>query len=285
VLHTRPSEFAGGRELLQLGAELYGHAGVESEIEIVRLMLAVLEGAGLRGLYLDLGHVGVFRALAREAALSEGQEHELFDALQRKARPEVAALLARYGLNPDRRTRLAGLLDLNGGPEVLERARALLQGAPAAAGSALADLEALAAAVGRAYPDLALYFDLAELSGYRYYTGVVFSVFAAGHGQALAKGGRYDGIGRAFGRERAATGFSTDLRFLLKLLPPEAPGRGAVYAPAEPDAALARAIERLRAAGERVVVALPGTETTAAGLGCDRALVRAGGAWTVKTLG
>lgn len=284
VLHTLPDEFAGSRELLQLGAELYGHAGPESDIEILRLMLAALERAGLQDVYLDLGHVGVFRELARDAGLSSERELALFDALQRKARPEVEALLGQYAIPAAHRERLGGLLDLNGGAEAIARAEALCRGAPEGVRAALANLKTIAAAVARSHPQLPVYFDLAELSGYRYYTGAVFSVLVPGQGQAVAQGGRYDGIGRAFGRERAATGFSADLRFLLRLVPPPPVARAAILAPGAEEAALAREVERLRAAGERVIVALPGVDADARALGCVRALVRQDGSWVVKTL-
>jgi ATP phosphoribosyltransferase regulatory subunit len=280
VLRTRPDEFAGSRELLQLGAELFGHPGPESDVEIVRLMLATLESAGAPNLHLGLGHVGVFRGLANEARLSEELEGELFEALQRKARSQVEALLARSDAKADIKAMLASLLDLNGGHETLAQARSAMSDAPRTVQEALANLDSVAKAVqGR---DIPLYFDLAELRGYRYYTGVVFSAFVPGQGQAVAQGGRYDGIGQAFGRARAATGFSTDLRRLLRLVPLADTGTKGVLAPYVDAADLHQAVERLRAEGERVVMRLPGDTTATAEFGCDRELVQKDGSWVIK---
>jgi ATP phosphoribosyltransferase regulatory subunit len=280
VLRTRPDAFAGSRELLQLGAELFGHPGPESDIEVARLMLAALASAGLRDLHLDLGHVGVFRALAAEARLPEELETDLFDALQRKARSRIEALLAQCDAPAGIKAMLAVLVDLNGGPDTLIRARELLKGAPPAVQVALINLERVADAVTS--PATPVYIDLAELRGYRYYTGVVFSAFVSGQGQAVAQGGRYDGIGRAFGRARAATGFSTDLRRLLRLAPADDAGLHGILVPHTGAKGLDETIATLRAAGERVVARLPGDTSTARVFGCDRELVEQGGQWVVK---
>jgi ATP phosphoribosyltransferase regulatory subunit len=280
VLRTRPDAFAGSRELLQLGAELFGHPGPESDIEVVRLMLAVLAAAGLRDLHIDLGHVGVFRALAAEARLPEELESDLFDALQRKARSQIEALLAQCDAPAGTKAMLAVLVDLNGGTETLIRARELLKAAPPAVQVALINLERVANAVTPA--GLPVYIDLAELRGYRYYTGVVFSAFVSGQGQAVAQGGRYDGIGRAFGRARAATGFSTDLRRLLRLVSSDAVGLKGILAPHAGAKGLDEMMATLRAAGECVVARLPGDSSPVRALGCDRELVEQGGQWVVK---
>jgi len=280
VLRTRPDVFAGSRELLQLGAELFGHPGPESDIEIARLMLAALASAGLSDLHLALGHVGVFRALAAEARLSEELESDLFDALQRKARSRIEALLATCEAPAGAKAMLAVLADLNGGTETLIRARELLKAAPPAVKVALINLERVAGAVTTA--GAPVYIDLAELRGYRYYTGVVFSAFVSGQGQAVAQGGRYDGIGRAFGRARAATGFSTDLRRLLRLVAADAAGLKGILAPHAGTKGLDEMIATLRAAGECVVTRLPGDSSPVRALGCDRELVEQGGQWLVK---
>ena len=280
VLRTRPDAFAGSRELLQLGAELFGHPGPESDIEVARLMLAALAAAGLRDLHLGLGHVGVFRALSAEAHLPEALENDLFEALQRKARSQVEVLLAASAAPVGIKTMLAALADLNGGAETLIRAHELLKNAPPTVQVALVNLERVADAVTRS--NAPVYFDLAELRGYRYYTGVVFSAFVAGQGQAIAQGGRYDGIGRAFGRARAATGFSTDLRRLLRLAPVDEAGAKGVLAPYVGAKGLDEMITTLRAAGECVVARLPGDSSSASALGCDRELVEQGDQWIVK---
>jgi len=280
VLRTRPDAFAGSRELLQIGAEVFGHPGPESDTEIAALMLATLEVAGLRDLHVDLGHVGVFRGLTTNAGLSESQESELFDALQRKARARVESVLNATTIKAPVRHMLLALLDLNGGRDTLARARTALQAAPRPVHEALANLDAVAQAIERS--GRPVYFDLAELRGYRYYTGVVFSVLAPGQGQAVARGGRYDGIGQAFGRARAATGFSADLRRLLRLTAGNGVPVSAIAAPSENDPELEKAIARLRTQGERVIRHLPGSTATAKQLGCDRELIRQNGQWTAK---
>lgn len=281
VLHTRPDDFAGSREPLQCGAELFGHSGPESDAEILCLMVATLELVGLRDLHIDLGHVGVFRGLVAGAGLSEEQSSELLDALQAKARADLPSLLDASTINASTRRMLLALIDLNGGAEALQEARKQLAGAPTQVTDALENLEAVAAAVGQRLPGLPLHFDLAELTGYRYYTGAVFSALVPTYGRAVARGGRYDGIGRAFGRARPATGYSADLRRLLKLLPVPAAAISGILAPAGEEAGLRAEIERLRAAGERVVIQLPGVGVSARELGCDRELTRRQGKWVL----
>lgn len=284
VLLARPDEFAGSREPLQLGAELFGHAGPESDAEILSLMLATIELAGIPEPHLDLGHVGIFRELAAAVRLTSEQETELFSALQRKARSEVDALLGGSDAPEQQKRMLAALLDLSGGPQVLRQARERLQAAPAGVQGALDYLEAVACSVQRAAPGIESNYDLAELSGYRYYTGVVFSVFVPGHGRALAKGGRYDGIGKAFGRDRAATGFGADLRELLRFSPTANAGCSGILVPCDEDASLHEQIQRLRDRGERVVMRLPGDASSASDFGCDRELTRQDGRWTVHKI-
>jgi ATP phosphoribosyltransferase regulatory subunit len=282
VLRTRPGDFAGSREPLQLGAELFGHGGPEADVEVLRLMLTTLAHAGLKNRYVDIGHVGVFRGLAAEARLGVEQEADLFDALQRKARPEIDALLASWDLDTRIKTMLAALIDLSGEEEVLQQARSVLQPAGKAVQAALDNLEAIVRQMRATMPTQVLHFDLAELHGYRYYTGAVFSALVPGQGQAIAQGGRYDDIGKAFGRARPAVGFSTDLRLLLKLLPADAGGPAGICAPDRDDSALQDKIAALRAQGERVVVALKGNAAKPAELGCDRELIHKNGAWVVS---
>lgn len=284
VLHTRPQGFARTRSPFQVGAELYGHGGIESDVEILQLMVETLSVVGLNRPHIDLGHVGVFRGLAREAQLDAGQEQVLFDALQRKAKPEIKAYLDTLTIDPEYRRMLTSLVDLNGASDVLPEARRLLGRAGADVRQALDNLEQIAQLSQRKMPDIALHFDLAELRGYHYQTGVVFAAFVPGHGQEIARGGRYDDIGRAFGGARPATGFSTDLETLIMLSPRQKEQQGAILAPGVDDPALHAAIARLRRQGQRVCMALPGQSGTAQEMGCDRALEQHEGTWLVKTL-
>lgn len=283
VLRTRPDGIAGSRCPLQVGAELYGHAGVESDVEILCLMLESLGSVGLDQVYLDLGHVGVFRGLSHHAGLTPEQESLLFDALQRKAKPEIEALLAPLAIDRAARAMLLGLADLNGSDEVLAEARLLFRGAPAEVLTAIDNIERIAE-LTRRRTAASFHFDLAELRGYRYHTGAVFAAYAPSRGQAVAQGGRYDAIGGSFGLARPATGFSADLKSLMAMGPESRPVQAAIFGPAIDDAALLERIGVLRAAGERVIRELPGQAGGARELGCDRALVRRDGAWVVTEL-
>ncbi len=196
VLNTRRSGFSGSRSPLQVGAELYGHAGVESDHEIITLMIESLQQAGLENLYMDLGHVGIFRGLSRQAGLDKGQEHALFDALQRKAVPEIQSLLSGFDIAENTRRMLAELAHLSG-DDALVRAREVLADANDDVISALEQLERLSILLAERRPELPVHFDLAELRGYHYHTGVVFAAFVPNMGEEVARGGRYDDIGRS----------------------------------------------------------------------------------------
>jgi ATP phosphoribosyltransferase regulatory subunit len=281
VLHTRPKSLMASRSPIQIGVEFYGDGGLASDGEVVLLMLETLRVAGLSGLTLDVGHVAIYRALVRAAALADTDEQELFDALQRKAGAEIEAVLQRIR---DERTRgwLRALTRLQGGLDVLARARAELAGAPAEVGAALDELAAVAALVQTRLPGVNLYFDLSELRGYHYHTGLVFAALVPGWGQAVANGGRYDQIGEVFGRARPATGFSTDLKALIALSQREAADAdNAIAAPCDDDLELWHAVQALRAQGEQVIALLPGQAVAA---GCNRRLVRRDGRWQVATL-
>lgn len=283
VLRARRDELAGSREPLQLGAELFGHKGPESDAEVLSLMLGTLALTGIDAPHIDLAHVGVFGGLAAQANLVPEQKDELLDAIERRARSEVDAMLSAWSVAADDRRRLVGLLDLSGDDDVIARARSLYRTVPDAL-VAIDNLEAIARLVKRQVPTAVLHFDLAELGGYHYYTGVMFSAFVAGQGRAVAKGGRYDGIGRAFGRDRAATGFSAYLGRLIKVGDASAGDVTGILAPAESDATLVAEVARLRTAGERVVCQLPGDNGTAADFDCDRVLTKRNGQWRVERI-
>ncbi len=282
VLHARTAEPLASRNPLQLGAELYGHAGIESDLEVILLMLRTLTEAGVdRELTLDLGHVDIFRGLMQDAGLSSADEAAYLDMLQRKALPELEAFLNELDVDGRLLDRLAELPRLNGDLAVLQRARELFAGASPVVLAAIDYLEQLASSIRRRFPELDLYFDLSELRGYNYHTGVVFAAYAPGRGQAIAKGGRYDAIGRDFGRARPATGFSADLKTLIDLSADVAVVKPLVQAPAGEDQELLDKVEELRAQGLRVVQMLPGSKAAA---GCTAELVQRDGAWVVIDL-
>ena len=285
VLRTLGDETADSRSPMQVGAELFGHAGPESDVEILELMVATLSRCGVKDVYIDLGHVGIYRGLAHDAGLDQEQEALLFEALQRKAIPEIDEFLEQLSLSAAQRERLAGLATLNGGREVLERARTLLEGSGDAVHKALDNLVRIAGLAQRRLPQLPLHFDLAELRGYQFHTGAVFAAFVADRGQEIARGGRYDEIGKVFGTARPATGFSTDLRTLMQLGDRSGePATGAILAPAEEDASLADRVRALRAEGERVIQQLPGQRGSVSEMGCDRVLRWNGSEWAVEPL-
>ncbi len=268
-----------------MGAELYGHGGIESDLEIIELTLETLAVTQVCNPHIDLGHVGIFRGLARQAGLSQQAETRLFDALQRKAVPEIGELLADAQAQPAAAAMLARLASLNGGEEVFAEARSALDAATQPVKDALVELETIARMLRHRYPDLPLHYDLAELRGYKYQTGVVFAAFVPGHGQEVARGGRYDDIGQVFGRARSATGFSADLKTLVSLsAAPDITQEAGIMAPAVDKPALRAKVRELRTAGDRVVFALPGQTATAAEMGCDRQLVERSGTWIIAPL-
>ena len=280
VLHTQPSGLLRTREPMQIGAEIYGHAGLESDIEIQTLMLRALQATGVNGVHLDIGHVSVFRSLITRAGATAQQEADLFQVLQSKDVPALRDLSS--GLDAATRAALLLLPELYGGPEVLATARARLPDYP----ELTSCLDALARIGRELNADVKeLCFDLAELRGYHYHSGVVFAAYAGNRPEAIARGGRYDEVGRAFGRARPATGFTMYLRELAEMANEEArPLR--VLAPYRPaDAGLQAEIARLRADGAIVVSDLPGHEVNRAELDCSQQLVASSGAWKLEPFG
>ena len=279
VLHTQPVGLMRTREPLQIGAELYGHGGLESDLEVQRLMLQALALVGVAGVHLDLGHVAVFRALVKRAAIGSEMEAALFAALQLKDVPAVRGLVA--GLPGDVQASMLALTQLYGGAaDVLQRARKMLPDC-AEVRAALDELEQAAAHLQPLARDIGI--DLAELRGYHYHSGMVFAAYHAGSHDAIALGGRYDDLGKSFGRARPATGFSMDLRQLLGLLPPVAQPKG-ILAPHSNDVALNESIALLRSQGHSVVVDLLGDIALRNELNCDRELILRNAAWVVVEL-
>jgi ATP phosphoribosyltransferase regulatory subunit len=279
VLHTRPATPAATREPIQLGAEIYGHQGVESDLEIQRLLCRALEICGVRGARMDVGHVAVFRALVQKADIGPGLESELFESLQKKDVPGLRELVANArGIDRVSREALLLLPELYGGVEVLVKAAKKLPKLREIT-EALETLKKLARVCS-----IPMSFDLAELRGYHYHSGVVFDAYCDGVAGPVARGGRYDEVGKAFGRSRPATGFSIDLRELAGAAAP-VKARDAILSPApNSDAKLAKKIAALRAKGEIVVEELPGHEKFRAELGCSRRLARKAGVWTVQPI-
>jgi ATP phosphoribosyltransferase regulatory subunit len=279
VLRTRSDSFGSSRSPLQVGAELYGHAGVESDVEILDLMLKTFEVAGVDDIYLDIGNVDIYKNLARRAGLDRQDEIRLFELLQQKAVTEIRQLVAGLSVDATVATMITQLAELNGGMSAIERARQMLKTAGPDVLAAIDYLEQVALGVSRHNDGVRLNVDLAELHGYHYHNGVVFGAFVPQHGQEIARGGRYDDIGKIFGRARAATGFSTDLKQLLSLssYKPQTPQR--VLVPADEDPGLQLEIEKLRAQGYGVTRWLPGQAGDAAAMACSHALEQINSQW------
>ncbi len=276
VLHTRPAGLSGNREPLQVGAEIYGHGGAEADREVQELLLAALRLAGVVRVRLDLCHVDVLRALLDADPAGAALAEDVYLLLQTKDREGLTAL--GTVLLPATCAALVALCGLYGGIEVIAAARAALPAQPRIE-TALAALEQLAAGLHGA--DVSI--DLADIRGYHYHSGVMFSAYCPGLANAVARGGRYDEVGQAFGRARPATGFSLDLRELASLLPASA-AKPAVRAPWGDAAGLRVAVTRLRASGEIVIQALPGHEHDQEEFACDRVLVERAGLWVIEAL-
>lgn len=283
VLRTRPESIGDSRSPLQVGAELYGHAGIESEVEIIGLMLETFSALEVDDIYLDLGNVDIYRGLAKQAGLSLEVESQLFDMLQRKAVTEINALLDTLSIDAGMKTMLSGLPSLCGGKEVFEKARSLLADADVAVKDAIDYLEKTAELMQQRFADRLpaskVHFDLSELQGYHYKTGVVFAAFVPRLGQAIARGGRYDDIGKVFGRARAATGFSTDLKILNQLSGKQFNLPEKIFAPVGVDQ---NSVAALRDEGHVVIEQLPGQTTDAEMMGCSKSLCLVDDRWVVK---
>ena len=280
VVHTRPSGLAATREPLQFGAEIFGHAGLEADLEAAELALDGLVAASVGQLVIDLADARVLRGVLMGAALEPAQLQDIVRALAAKDASALHALTS--GLPEYTCAALAALLRLYGGDEVLAAARAQLPH-NALVHEALDQLEWLAAHLRSAYPQLKVGFDLSDMGGYAYYSGSRFAIYGGGCSDALVRGGRYDEVGAVFGRNRPAVGFSLDLKLLAEVAGPS-PSPTAVRAPWGEEPALRAAMRRLREAGETVLAMLPGHELEAQAFACDRELVCVGGLWVLRAI-
>lgn len=282
VVHTKPKNPLATRTPIQAGVEFYGEAGISADIEVVSLLLESLLLAELPRLHIDLGHVGIYRALANAARLSEAQEDAFFDLLQRKAMAEIHAWVAANIADAAIAELFIDLPGFAGDQSILAAASERFMLIAPAAADAVEQLAAVARVIERRYPQAELYFDLGELRGYHYLTGLVFAAFAPGYGNPIASGGRYDHIGEVFGRARPATGFAVDITALSKLgLLTQYQPKG-ILAVVTDDSEQWRAIQALRKKGERVICA--NDVAAAAELHCDRQLIVSKGIYEVVPL-
>jgi ATP phosphoribosyltransferase regulatory subunit len=279
VLHTRPSGL-GSREPLQFGAEIFGHAGLEADLEVQELALDALQAAGVDGLLIDLADARLVRGVLAGLPIDAAQLQDVVAALSKKDAAVVESL--SQGFPAETRRALRELLALYGGDEVLAAARRLLP-QRALISAALDDLQWLARHLRRDHPRVSLGFDLSDMSGYAYYSGTRFAVYGGASSDALARGGRYDEVGAVFGRRRPAVGFSLDLKVLAEHVP-NLPKASAVRAPWGEDLKLRAAVRRLRELGETVVCVLPGHENEGQEFDCDRELIAVDDQWMLRSL-
>ena len=279
VLHTRPSGL-GTREPLQFGAEIFGHEGLEADLEVQDLALDALSSSSIQGLVIDLADARLVRGVLAGLPIEAATLQQVVSALSNKDAATVESLA--QGFPDETRRSLRCLLSLYGGEAVLDEARRQLPQRNLI-GAALDDLQWLATHLKRDHPEVRLGFDLSDMSGYAYYSGTRFAIFGAGSSEALVRGGRYDEVGAVFGRRRPAVGFSLDLKQLAEHVPARQKA-SAVRAPWGEDAKLRAAVRSLRDAGESVVCVLPGHEDEGQEFDCDRELLAVDGHWVLRAL-
>lgn len=276
VLRTIPAGLDGSRSPIQMGAELYGHGGVESDIEILSLMLETLEVAGIDSPVLDLGHVDIVRGVIEASSLNDAEKEKLADFYRSKALPELESFVGALNINEQQKAWLIALPRLCGGEEVLEKAQEILAGAGEKVTLALDNLAIIKLQIQARYPAVGLHFDLSDLVSYSYHTGLVFAAYVPGFGNAIARGGRYNNIGEVFGRSRPATGFSTDLKTLVSLADIKVEKAQRVLVPVAQDLSLWQAIQKLRAQNYQVVEQLTELDSHA---DYDYSLAQVKGEW------
>ncbi|WP_049630767.1 ATP phosphoribosyltransferase regulatory subunit [Cellvibrio sp. pealriver] len=281
VVHTRPKNPLATRTPIQAGLEFYGESGIAADIEVVSLLLESLQVAGLPRLHIDLGHVGIYRAIAVDAGLTKDQEDTFFELLQRKATTEIRGWVASNISDATKAQLFLALPGLAGNRSVLNKARDLFKSVKAAQ-VAVDQLDEVAKVIEQRYPSAELYFDLGELRGYHYLTGLVFAAFAPGYGNPIASGGRYDHIGEVFGRARPATGFAVDITAISKLGLLSKSSVSAIAVVDTGDVLQWQAVQKLRQDGQRVIAV--GRNEDIAALGCDRQLLLKDGQYQVIAL-
>lgn len=285
VLHTKPRGLLASRVPIRVGAELYGHAGVECDIELICLMHETLKIAEIGDIHIVLGHVGIFRTLVQEANLDSDTENTLFEAVQRKAYDEIDSVLESAVADQSLRELLKQLSRLSGGEATLQEAVEVFSDAPASVRQELQELESIVEGVKRRIPEIVLCFDLCELRGYAYHTGIVFAAYTPNYGRAVAKGGRYDHIGEVFGRARPASGFDSDLKTIAALSAKTFERKLVIEAPGTDDKDLLNLIAQLRSQGAIVIDSLNAGESCEQyrkELACDKQIVNRDGQWLVE---
>ena len=282
LLHATGDGINSSRTPLQIGAEIFGCDSISADVEVVSLMVATLHAAGLHNVSIDIGHVGIFRSLVKNMGLDSEQENRLFDMLQRKSIPDLKEYLQQLSRGEHLSAQICQLALLNGDVSVIDQARQLYEDAGDELMAALDYMQQVVRTLQQKYPDTLINCDLAELRGYSYHTGLVFAAFLPGQGREIARGGRYNDIGKVFGNARPATGFSADLLDIYKLGGAGARFKAGILVPDADDSALEALVVDLREAGERVVVDLTGGSGSPGDQHCNRVAVQLDGTWIVN---
>ena len=281
VLHSRTNNSGDSRSPLQLGAELFGHEGVSSDIEIVKLMLATLDAVRISNICLDVGHIGIFRSLISKSQLNSMQESEVFEIVKRKAKDELKIFYKKLKINDDSSKAMLDLIDLHGDVGILDDAIHAFDKLSPDIRKYVNEVKTLTDSIIDKF-DVSINIDLSELRGYNYHTGMIYTAFVPNEGKGIAFGGRYDDIGSAFGKARPATGFSTDMKQLLELqnISEDTPDK--IFAPVDDNDSLQKKITELREQGKIVIQELEGQNATAKEMNCSQTLVCENDQWVVK---
>jgi len=281
VLHSRTNSSGDSRSPLQLGAELFGHEGVSSDIEIVKLMLATLDAVRISNICLDVGHIGIFRSLISKSQLNSMQESEVFEIVKRKAKDELKIFYKKLKINDDSSKAMLDLIDLHGDAGILDDAIHAFDKLSPDIRKYVNEVKTLTDSIIDKF-DVSINIDLSELRGYNYHTGMIYTAFVPNEGKGIAFGGRYDDIGSAFGKARPATGFSTDVKQLLELqnISEDTPDK--IFAPVDDNDSLQKKITELREQGKIVIQELEGQNATAKEMNCNQTLVCENDQWVVK---
>ena len=281
VLHSRTNNSGDSRSPLQLGAELFGHEGVSSDIEIVKLMLATLDAVRISNICLDVGHIGIFRSLISKSQLNSMQESEVFEIVKRKAKDELKIFYKKLKINDDSSKAMLDLIDLHGDAAILDDAIHAFDKLSPDIRKYVNEVKTLTDSIIDKF-DVSINIDLSELRGYNYHTGMIYTAFVPNEGKGIAFGGRYDDIGSAFGKARPATGFSTDMKQLLELqnISEDTPDK--IFAPVDDNDSLHKKITELREQGKIVIQELEGQNATAKEMNCNQTLVCENDQWVVK---
>ena len=284
LLHTRGEGITSSRTPLQIGVEIFGNDTIAADVEVVSLMIETLHTAALNAISIDIGHVGIFRSLARNTSLDTDQENRLFDMLQRKSIPELQQYLQQLPLDDQLRTQFNQLALLNGDISILDEARKVYADCGDELQQSIDHMQAVVEAVQSKFPDTLIHCDLSELRGYSYHTGLIYAAFLPGQGKEIARGGRYDDVGSVFGNARPATGFSADLINLYQLSGVTSNSEPGILAPNDDDAELEKLIRKLRQDNQRVIIDLNGGSSKPEDQQCNRRLVRRSDGWAVEDI-